>query len=122
FETSYDEVPLDQMLAEAEAIFIGDVISITPAKWNQDSGQYWYEEGKLALPFHEIEIATTQVLFDSIGIGKDVVITVLGASPVGSMDRAIEITGDVAHSLQAGDEAIFFVVERELAWQNETRS
>lgn len=60
------------------------------------------------------------MLFDSIGADKNVIITVLGGSPSGSVDGAVQISDNVAHNLKVGDEAVFFVVKRNLAWQNGT--
>lgn len=121
-EASYAEYSREEMIGEADAIFIGKVSSIFPGRWNQDSGQYWQQEGNAAIYFHQIDVTIEKLLVDTIGLSEQVTLTILGNSPINSSETdEVAIAGEVAHNLKVGDEAIFFVVARELGWKDGTR-
>jgi hypothetical protein len=120
FHASYTYVSRDEMIAGADAIVIGRVADISQARWNQDRGEIWQEPGLTTLPYHELDIEVLEVLSsrDTMALGDSLTLTVLGASPAGSIRSAgVEIAGHAEHDLEVGDEAVFFVVSRELAWR-----
>lgn len=43
FETESVYFIQEELLAEADIIFVGKVLTISPTRWNQDSGEYWTE-------------------------------------------------------------------------------
>jgi hypothetical protein len=119
FQGSYEELTRDEMIAQADAIFIGDVVSISPAQWNQDSGEYWQNDYFTAIPFHQLEVAVVRPFVDRIGLGPEMTITVLGGSPSGSIQSGeFAIANEPEHTLQVRHRALFFVVRRELAWRS----
>lgn len=115
-EFSYALEPREGMIKTADAILAGRVTNISPTQYNQDSGEYWEQttiEGPgletihTALPVFTIELTVDTVWVDEIGLGETAVLTQVGSSPL-----------DDNHdwSIQAGDEIIAFVVQREIAW------
>jgi hypothetical protein len=123
FEASYDFLSRDEMIAQADAIILGRVVDISPARWNQDSGEIWQQSGFTVVPYHEVEIEVLNVLADpgALSLGDSLAITVLGGSPAGSIQSGgSEISRHAEHDLQVGDQAAFFVVSRELAWRGGT--
>lgn len=118
FDSSYEELSRDEMIAQADAIFVGEVVSISPARWNQDSGMFWRRNGFTSVAFHEIEVKVLQSLYDRVRLGKQAKITVLGASPAGTIEGSdVQVTGRPEHTLQSGTQAVFFIVKREIVWQ-----
>ncbi len=117
FESSYQGLANEEMINEAEIIIIGEVIAVTPAQWNQDSGKPWKQSGLAALPYHELEVKIIDSLYDTVGLQGHVRITVLGASPVGTADPTIILDSSPAHNLVKGQKAVFFLVKRDLAWR-----
>lgn len=130
----------EDMLEQADIIFVGKVTNISPTRWNQDSGQYWQEvteEGVAekgerlttthsAWPIHEIELSIVQPIVDEIGIDEKVILTLIGKSPVDNISQTnngetIQIEGDSSHALQIGDEIIVFAVRTEIAWRDPNR-
>jgi hypothetical protein len=69
-----------QMIAEADAIFVGQVTDISPTSWNQDSGEYWEQEIEgttlTAMPIHQLELAVTQPIVNEIGLSETAVLTI----------------------------------------------
>lgn len=121
FEASYMGLSRDQMIKEAGAIFVGEVVSLSPARWNQDSGEYWQEGALTTLPYHEVQVKVVQPLVDTVGLGAEAKITVLGGSPAGSIQTGeLSIANQPEHTLQVGDQSVFFVVKREMAWRGGT--
>jgi hypothetical protein len=111
---SYIEVTREDMIASADAIFLGRVVAISPTRWNQDSGEEWNDDaigGDSGIQIHTIEVEILQPVVDTIGLGKQVTITALGVSPV---------DGIADHNLKDGVRAVFFIVQTELAWRGKT--
>lgn len=115
---SYIGVTREDMVASADAIFLGKVVAISPTRWNQDSGEEWNDDatgGDSGFQIHLIEVEILQPIVDTIGLGKHVTITGLGTSPLDSY-------GYADHNLKESDQAVFFIVQSQLAWRGgETR-
>lgn len=105
---SYAFLTREQMTNEAEAIFTGRVMSVSPTRWNQDSGEPW--SGGLLI--YQVEMEVDQAIVDVIGLDKRVTLTILGNSP---------LDGRADHDLKVGDQGVFFVRKTELDWQGGTR-
>ena len=117
FEASYVWLSRDDMIAQADSIFVGRVVSFSPARWNQDSGEDWKGVGA-NLPYHEITATVEQPIVDAIGLGEQATITVLGGSPAGSIQSGSVVIADKPeHTLRAGDQAVFFLRLADLAWR-----
>lgn len=119
YEASYEELTRRQMITQSDAIFVGQVQEISPARWNQDSGEYVADERCSQLLYDDIEVQVVWPIVDDLGLDDIVTITVLGNSPVGSIASSPEILPDPEHTLQTGDQYIFFVVKRYIAWRND---
>lgn len=121
FESSYVYQSLPEMVATADAIVLGRVVAITPARFNQDSGAYWEQAGYTTLPYYELTVALQRPLLDTIGLGSRATITVLGGSPAGTDASAgVPIDNAEAAALNVGDEAVFVVARRAMAWRGGT--
>jgi hypothetical protein len=121
-EGTYPDYSLNERIALSDEIFEGEVISISPAQFNQDSGDYWEatDNSSLVYPYHLIEIKVSQVLKDNIGIGDIVVITQVGNSPTGSKPGIrVEVLGKPEHSLLVGNERIFFIRQMDFPWRDQ---
>ena len=119
FEASYEYLTLDELIAQADLIVIGQVIDISPARWNQDSGLFWQADHSsfATLPYHQLEIAVSQVLAGDVATDQTLTVTVLGASPAGSFDSQDTVVGEPAHRLQVGQEQLFLLRQGEIAWR-----
>lgn len=121
FSGTYEYETQDELLTMADAIFIGQVTNISPARWNQDSGAYWAEDGLTTLPYHEVQVAVGRTLVDTIGLSKQVTLTVLGGSPAGTIESAgVTIEPQAEHTLRIGYQGIFFVDQYAIAWRGGT--
>ncbi len=128
-EFTYADVSFEERMQQAQVVLAGKVLSISPTKWNQDSGDYWEEEidGTLysALPYYEIEVSTEQLLSPSEGIGQSLIITVLGTAPhetgVAAAD-GLAVISDSNLPLAIGDEVVIFVRQTDLAWRDGSRA
>ncbi|GAB4578771.1 MAG: hypothetical protein Fur0022_15080 [Anaerolineales bacterium] len=137
YEPSYITLDRAEMITNADVILVGEVKSISPTQWNQDSGEYWEDvyEGvtdvgeKLntsfsAWPVHFIQLSVQERIVDEIGVGKELTLTVLGKSPLigtGSEQAdGITVEGEAGTpgTLKVGDRIIVFVVQTELAWRD----
>lgn len=111
------------LLAAAEAVFLGEVIAISPTRFNQDSGDYY--DG--AMGVHTVTFRLIQPIVDEIGLGEEVTLTSGGGSPIddgrvvlqGQSIQSYEIT--VPHELATGQEVVVFAARGELAWRGGTR-
>lgn len=112
-QASYISLSREEMIEQADIIFLGRVVNISPTRWNQDSGEPWYDNviGS-GLQLHYIEFEVLQPIVDTLGLKQQVTITALGASP---------LEGQADHSLQVGNEALVFAVETDLVWRDGTR-
>lgn len=129
FEFTYTDVSFEERMQQAQVVLAGKVLSISPTKWNQDSGDYWEEEidGTLysALPYYEIEVSTEQLLSPSEGIGQSMIITVLGTAP--NKNEAVEadglaVIGESPLPLAIGDQVVVFARQTDLAWRDGSRA
>jgi len=132
FRGSCAALTREEMIEQADLVFVGRVVNIAPTRWNQDSGEYWDEDETQdpdsSLLYHEIELAIIRPIIDTIGVGEKVVITVLGNSPVGPQPEVpglkvngqpviVVEAGSPEHDLKVDDQAIFFAEQREIAWR-----
>ncbi|MCZ7666893.1 MAG: hypothetical protein M5U34_06525 [Chloroflexi bacterium] len=109
-EASYVEYPVETMMTEADAIFLGRVAKVSETSWNQENGRYW-EEG---LPYHDLTFAVIQSIAGDV---KDnVSLTVIGNAP---LDTDAVLESD--HTLQIGDEVIVFARNTEFTWREPER-
>jgi len=117
----------EEMIDYAEVIFVGKVLSISPTFWNQDSGEYWYDDESKAvspasLQLHAIEFEVLRVIVDTLGIEKRVTIYVYGPSPLDggtTLEDGITIrqAEEEDYEMAVGDQVIFFAGQTELAWR-----
>ena len=123
-EESYIGLTRDQMINQADIIFVGTVTKVSHTRWNQDSGEYWSPDvnannGLFPIQLHYIELAIAQPIIDEVGVAKEghVVVTVPGLSP---LDSSIDNPTD--HDLKIGDQAVVFARQTEFVWMNGTRT
>jgi hypothetical protein len=110
---SYGEISLEQMYQQADFIFIGKIINISPTQWNQDSGEAWNDEattGETGLQVHTFEIEPIQSIVGNLEQEGKVQITVLGSSPTDS--------SHADHDLKVGVQVMLFAQKREIAWRD----
>jgi len=104
----YAQLTREEMIDQADVIFVGKVVGISPTQWNQDSGEVWVG----GLQLHYIELETLEPIVDTIGLGEHVTLTALGRSP-------LEARAD--HALKEGDQAVIFARQKELVWRDGRR-
>jgi hypothetical protein len=110
--SSYIRISREEMIDESDAIFLGKVVGISPTRWNQDSGEEWYDSvSGSGLQLHTIEFEVLEPIVDTIGLGQPVTITVLGSSP---------LEGSADHDLKVDDQAVIFARAGEIAWRGGT--
>lgn len=129
-EFSYIELTLDEMIEQADMIFVGKVTNITSTSWNQDSGEYWEEvfeeENGLetihsALPVHQVELSVIQPLVNEDKFDKKVTLTLLGKSPIDNeitVRNSVSLKNDADYKLQIGDEVIIFATQTHVPWRD----
>jgi len=128
----------EELMNQADLIFAGTVLDISPTRWNQDSGEYWSEtteEGVTATgeklttthsawPVYEVKLSVDTPIVDEVGIGKEVTLTLLGKSPIGegvnSEAGNIQVDAETVN-LQNGQELVVFAWQTELAWRDPNR-
>lgn len=125
----------EEMMREADIIFVGTVLNVSTTKWNQDSGEYWEtttdegvnEQEELlttthsAWPVHEVELTVLQPIVGNIGDGETIILTIFGKSPIvetvsNNGSETVRVAGTPPHSLKIGQEIIVFAVRTEIAW------
>lgn len=112
-EVLYIELPIEIMMQEADSIFTGKVIHISETRWNQDNSRFWTE----GLPYHTV---TFSLISPIVGTHQEeVVITVIGNSPLDSEESGLSIESD--QSLNVGDEVAVFARETEIVWREPVR-
>ncbi len=116
---SYEALPSEEMVKNADAILMGRVTSIGQTKWNQDSGDYWEATLKddlgdttvVALPYFEVTLSSEHIIADPRGMATpETVVTLLGAS------HASDEVVDEELGLKVGDTVIAFLRQGEIAW------
>ncbi|NJO81879.1 MAG: hypothetical protein HC828_03250 [Blastochloris sp.] len=120
FSASYEALTRGQMITQSDAIFVGQVEDIAPAQWNQDSGEHWESDEASALLYHTIEVQVLRSIVDTLDLRDTVTVTVLGNSPMSTNETSSTIRSEAEHTMQIGEQYIFFVVERHLAWKSDT--
>lgn len=117
-DASYAAVTAESMMRDADLIFLGEVVDISPTRWNQDNGRYW-DDG---MPYYHV---TVSVIEPIIGEAKrEVVLTVLETSPVDNALQTIESDESTEvrdKHLQVGDRAVFFAQQVEIPWRSPER-
>ncbi len=103
-EASYALYTREEMIDKAAAIFLGKVINISSTRWNQDNGEYWSD----GLQYYTINLEVIQPIVNPLVEDQDISVTVLGTSPLDGLSD---------DSLKVGDQAIFFILNTELAWR-----
>lgn len=110
----YAVLTREEMIDQSDVIFLGKVMDISPTRWNRDDGDQWQDEATgFGLQLHSVEFEVIKPIVDELGLGPQATITILGSSP---------LDGFADHSLKAGDEAVIFAVQRELAWQGGSKT
>ncbi len=112
-------IPGDEdLLAVADAIFLGEVTALSPTTFNQDSGAYY--DGAMAL--HTVTFRVIEPIVDDVGLGPEVTLTVSAGSPADNGSVAVESGSvrhyqiNVAHELAIGDEIVVVAGGREFVW------
>jgi hypothetical protein len=110
---------LTDAIKSADLAVHGVVTEVSPTKWNQDSGDYWedfLEDGTTrtpALPYFLVRLSEAE---DLVGrrspVGREVVITVLGISP-------LDAEGE--YNFKTGDELVALVRHTSLTWRDGRR-
>ena len=112
-ESPYLGLTREQMIDKAGIILVGKVTDISATSWNQDNGEPWYDQATgFGLQLHYVALDVVQPIVDTIGLGKQLTIVILGPSP---------LDGHSDDDLKVGDQAIFFAATTELAWREEQR-
>lgn len=113
-EFSYVTPAYEQLVNEADIVFVGTLTDISPSKWNQDNGKYWIDESPdrvtTPLQYHTLRFDVSQLIINKTKLQdlKNIEITILGPSP-------LEKNAD--YSLSVDDNVVIFARETELAWQ-----
>lgn len=121
FSAVYTDMTFDERIAQANSAIAGKVLQISPTLWNQDSGQYWESDQTTALPYFTIEIAVDRVIFADEPLKETLTVTVIGQSPVGSLDADNDIQAEQSVNLQVGDEVVVLAQKTEMAWRDGSR-
>jgi hypothetical protein len=100
----YGIMPYEQIIDASDAIFLAQILSVSSTSWNQDNGRYW--DG--GLPVYTMELQVLRRIVDRVGLHEHVTVTQVGYSPLEHGSSGIPA---------AGQRAVFFVVEREIAWR-----
>lgn len=139
FETTSVYFTYQELVSQADIIFTGSVLNISPTKWNQDSGEYWSEttiEGLTAdgeqlttthnaWPVYEIEMKVTRPFVDKVGVGQEAVtLVMLGKSPLDDdnliVESGVRLEADNVN-IQTGQDLLVFGLQTELAWRDPNR-
>ncbi len=112
----------EEMIDGADIIFVGKVLSISPTFYNQDSGEYWYDEAYgVGLQLHTIEFEVLRPIVDTLGMESQVTVYIFGASPVDGGTTEGEYTivqagGD--YEMKVGDQVLLFAGQvPEFSWR-----
>ena len=127
--TVYIAMTPEEVIDQADVVFVGRVLHTSPSRWNQDSGEYWDEgeHGDSGNLLHTIELEILQPIVDTVGLDKQVTITVLGHSPLDDgftgqpSDTGVMREAHTAHRLQGGEQVVIFAKYIDLPWRNGVR-
>ena len=94
-DVAYQSASFEQLARDSNVVASGQVVRISPTRWNQDDGTYWertltdaagLETIEVALPYYQIEIAPERFVVDAGGglsaDGGPLTLTVVGMSPL----------------------------------------
>lgn len=114
-----------EMEKSADWIVVGKIDKISPASWNQDSGEYYQDSSSMALPVHYITISVSRYI-EGAKSSDSLVVTVVGVSPTGVLTANINgasttVEGKPDHDLAEGDQAIFFLRNTQITWRGGAR-
>lgn len=121
---SYVGMTVEQVIDDADIIFLGQVTSISPSRWNQDTGEYWedVDSDMASLQYYEVTLEVTDVIVDEFGLSNEVSITVLGPSPAdvtpATDNSEVQHTLAETVSFREGEKVLLFVEKVPLAWRN----
>lgn len=107
----------DRVLAGATTTaFVGEVVSVSPARWNSDDGTLAEADraGGFALAYHQVRFRVLERIRGAAG--DAMTITVLGASPAGSVDGTL--SGHPEHGLRAGERMLVLATTSPLGWSD----
>ena len=113
-QASYTSLTYEQQVKNADLVFVGTLTDISPAKWNQDNGEYWTDESSdrvtTPLQYHTLRFDVSQFVINRTESQdlKSIEITVLGPSPLDE---------NADYSLSVGNNVVIFALETELAWK-----
>jgi len=104
------------MIDQADIIFLGKVISVSPTRWNQDSGEMWVQTDpgnvdNTPLQLHYVELEVLRPIAARIGLDQRVNIIVVGSNPLD------EYADPNVHGLREGVQAVTFVRQTQLTWR-----
>lgn len=123
FESLYVPYTFESMTDEATAIFVGKITKISPAQWNQDSGEDWrkWETNIGAFPIRKLEVEVVTPITETEKLDSPLQIIVI-AEEIG-LDEQGNIVNqeEKTHGLQTGDQAVFFVRRGRMAWRSGIR-
>lgn len=126
----YQTQTFPQMAARANAVLVGQVVSIGGTRWNQDDGSFWDRETspgqtESALPYYEITLRVDDPIVDTttqgLLAGREVVLTVVGMNPKDEHAAEAQLgvaTGDQGpEGLLVGQRIVAFAQNSKMAWR-----
>lgn len=115
----YREETLTNAIKSADRAVHGVITEVSSTQWNQDSGEYWEdfsEDGTTrmpGLPYFTIRLSEATDLVGRRGpAGREIVVTVLGISP-------LDAEGE--YTFRTGDELVALVRRTDLTWRDGNR-
>ncbi|MCB0217318.1 MAG: hypothetical protein KDH92_11810 [Chloroflexi bacterium] len=136
-DVAYQSASFEQLARESNVVASGQVVRISPTRWNQDDGTYWertltdaagLETIEVALPYYQIEIAPERFVVDAGGglsaDGGPLTLTVVGMSPLDDpagaglavSEQSLEQTAP-----RVGDRVLVFATPMEIDWLGGSR-
>lgn len=112
----YPDMGNAQLAGLTEVAFVGRVQSISRSRWNTDGGGRWSATpgGTRPVAYHQIRFLVTETIRGT-GV-PTITVTVLGASPAGSVDGSLG--GHPDHGLGIGDRVLVLAASSSLAWRD----
>lgn len=123
FESLYVPYTFDEMTDQATAIFVGKITKISEPQWNQDSGEDWRKEetDMAAFPIRKLDVEIVQPITETEKLVSPVQIIVIAESIWLDENGNIVDNEKMAHGLQTGDQAVFFVKRGRMPWRSGLR-
>lgn len=104
-DASYGLLTFEELANDADIIFIGRLLEISPTTWNQDNGIYWGDD---AIEYHTLRFQVLQYVVNKISSGQTIEITIPGPSL---------LAGNQDYNLMVGDDVLVFAGRNNLAWR-----